>query len=1191
MTRNPRRSRLRRALTAGLAGLGLLAAPLAALPAAAAPSGGSGDGAAAEAAVEKVLRDQAEYRDGRYFVVLKEDPLATYRGGTKGLPATAATDGEIDVRSDAARKYDRHLTARQLEVAASTKVRVQRHFTTALNAFVSELTADEARALAKDPRVLGVSEVEQFHPDYSSTEFLGLPGSTGAWNTQYGGVEDAGKGVVVGVIDTGYYPDQEMLAGEPVQPLSGEPRVGEPYLTEAGEIAMLKADGTTFRGDCQTGQGFTGDECNSKVLSARYYSEDFEAFVPAEQRDPRERLSPVDIDSHGTHTATTAAGNQVDDQVMNGGASYGPGSGVAPAAKVSVYKVCWEDKDPDTGGCYGTASVAAIEQAIIDGVDVLNYSISGNNSSIVDPVALAFKSAAEAGIFVAASAGNSGPAPQTVNHSAPWLTSVAASTFSNELTGTVEFPDGTRFRGVSSMAEGVGPADIVLASEVGLAGKTADQVRLCDMDALDPAKATGKIVVCDRGVYARVDKSAAVEKAGGVGMVLVNIGGGSEDADLHAVPTVHTSDESIKEHVASTDAQATLVKGDTTGLEPVPVPQIAGFSSRGPSTAVGSELLKPDLAAPGVNVLAGVSPLNPQYDGDTFGLMSGTSMAAPNVAGMAALMGGKYPEWSPMAVKSAMMTSAADVLTAQGESSTDNFATGAGSADPEEMTAPSLVFEADAKQWDALILGELPGREVNVPSVAVSDLLGSETVTRTVTATETGAWEASGSVPGYEVSVEPSTFELDKGQSREVAITFTRTTAAAATWAHGSYTLAKPGATPVTAPVSLRAVDAKAPAAVTGEGSSGSATVEVTPGITGTLDPVVEGLAPAEIEEFTKTPGKLYGGENPSNHPSAVEVPAGATEVSWALDAADEESDWDLYVVTPSEEVVQQATAAGSESLVIEDPEPGTYYAVANLYSSPGGAPADATLRTVVQSGDAGNLTVSPDPLEVTRGQDATATLTWSGLTPGVWMGSVTWAEGSSTAVTVTVVGPGAPACEAADFADNRPGSVFYAEVRWMQCAGITTGYADGTYRKPQAISRGQSVAFLYRYLDPGVTGTETGFDDVPPTHPFATAISWAATEGITTGYRDGTFRPEREVTRAEFASFLHRAIEPTSLGEQDAEFSDVSTSSTHYEAITWMASEGITRGYKDGTFRPNAPITRGEAAAFMARTDAVVTE
>ncbi|MGW9552389.1 S8 family serine peptidase [Citricoccus zhacaiensis] len=1182
MSRNPKTARRRRALTATLAGIGLLATPLAAMPAVAAPSGGG-----SYPSIDQALQAGAEYKDGRYFVILKEDPVATYQGGTDGFPATAATDGTFEAESAAAQKYDRHLTAGQLEVAASESLSVDKHFTTALNAFVSDLTAEQARELSKDERVLGVSEVQEYAPDYSSTEFLGLPGPQGAWNNQYGGLEAAGKGVVVGVIDTGYYPDQEMLAGEPVSALAGEPQVGEPYLDSAGQIAMLKADGTTFRGDCEAGEDFSGEECNSKVLSARYYSEDFEAFVPEANRDPRERLSPLDIASHGTHTATTAAGNNGVDQVFNGGHSYGEGSGVAPAAAVSVYKICWEDDNPDTGGCYGTASVAAIEQAIIDGVDVLNYSISGSNNSVVDPVSLAFKSAAEAGIFVSASAGNSGPAAQTVNHSAPWLTSVAASTFSNELSGTVEFPDGAKFRGVSSMPEGVGPAEIVLASEVELAGQQTGDVQLCAPGSLDPATAAGKIVVCDRGEVDRAAKSVAVAQAGGVGMVLVNIGGGSEDADLHAVPTVHTSDESIKELVASTDQPATLAVGDTTGLDPVPVPQIAGFSSRGPSTAVNSELLKPDVAAPGVNVLAGVSPLDPMYNGDSYGLMSGTSMAAPNLAGMAALMSAEKPDWSPMAIKSAMMTTAGDVLNADGSVSTDNFATGAGSADPAAMVEPGLVYEADARQWDALILGETTGRDINVASIAVNDLLGSATVTRTVTATETGTWAASGSVPGYEVTASPSTLSLSAGESKEVKITLTRTDAPADEWGLGSFTWTRPGAAAVTSPVAVRSVDVLAEDAITGEGASGAVESELEPGVTDTLEPAIEGLGLAVTDEFSKVPGDLAGAENASNHVTETVVPDGATSVTWSLNAGDGESDWDLFVITPEGAVIQEATASGSEELVLLDPVPGEYLAVSNLYSSPGGASAPATMETVVLEGDSGNLTVTPDPLAVENGETADVAVEWSGLTPGTWKGAIEWAPGTRTAVTVTV-DEGPAACEAENFTDNAPGTQYHDYVRWMQCEGITTGYENNTYQKHRDITRGESVAFLYRYQDSPTVTEPAEFPDVPESSTFFDAISWANAEEITTGYKDGTFRQFDEVTRGEFASFVFRTVGPEPGTVEGEGFPDVPESSAHHEAIVWMAEAGISTGYEDGNYRLGHQITRGEVAALLSRAHEV---
>ena len=308
-------------------------------------------------------------------------------------------------------------------------------------------------------------------PDYSSTDFLKLSGPNGTWNTKFGGQDAAGKGVVVGVIDTGYTPSSAFFAGEEVKPLTGNPVVGVPYRTADGKIAMLKADGETFKGECQAGTDFDGTACNSKVLSARYFGEDFAATVPPEDWAPGERLSPVDAASHGTHTASTAAGN-ANVEAMVDGRSFGLTSGIAPAAKLSVYKVCWEDNDPNTGGCYSSASVEAINKAIEDGVDVLNYSISGATDTTTDPVSMAFLSAASAGIFVAVSAGNSGPTASTVNHGAPWLTTVAATSFSQELQGTVEFSDGSKYRGASIMNGQVSNAGVVLAANAGAAGNS-----------------------------------------------------------------------------------------------------------------------------------------------------------------------------------------------------------------------------------------------------------------------------------------------------------------------------------------------------------------------------------------------------------------------------------------------------------------------------------------------------------------------------------------------------------------------------------------------------------------------------------------------------------------------------------------------------------------------------------------------
>ena len=183
------------------------------------------------------------------------------------------------------------------------------------------------------------------------------------------------------------------------------------------------------------------------------------------------------------------------------------------------------------------------------------------------------------------------------------------------------------------------------------------------------------------------------------------------------------------------------------------------------------------------------------------------------------------------------------------------------------------------------------------------------------------------------------------------------------------------------------------------------------------------------------------------------------------------------------------------------------------------------------------------------------------------------------------------PANGPADFADNAPGTKYYAPVRWMQVTELTQGYADGTFRKDRDVTRGESLAFLYRYLDPDAPAPGEPFSDVPARHTFAEAITWARAEEITAGYADGTFRPARPITRGEFASFLHRAVEPDHVGPEDAEFEDVPASNAHYETITWLASEGLSVGYFDGTFRPGQQITRGEVAVLLFRLETMLAD
>ncbi|MHC6594237.1 S8 family serine peptidase [Arthrobacter sp. C152] len=988
-----------RKATALAVGLPLLLGSLVAGPASAAPEGpGRGTAAAGTPGTQ--------FKDGRYIVVLAGPAAAAYEGQTPGLGATKPRQGrKLDAASPNYQAYDAYLRQQQRDVAASQGVAPAKQYTAALNGFAAELTAAQAAALSKDSRVLVVAPDVENKPDYTTTGFLKLSGPDGAWAKQFGGEANAGKGVVVGVIDSGYAPDNPFLQGEPVAPLQGDPQVGVPYRTGDGKIAMLKADGTTFEGECQKGQQsgatFNGSLCNSKVVGARYFADAFLQYVAPQDRAKEELISPVDVGSHGTHTATTAAGNTNVEQVIDG-VSFGKGSGVAPAAKVSVYKVCWEDKNPDTGGCYSSASVEAVDAALKDGVDVLNYSISGNNNSTTDPVALAFLNAAVAGVFVSASAGNSGPAASTVNHASPWLTTVAASTFPSDLLGTVKVSDGSLYRGASIMKTEVAGKPTVIAAAAAAAGAT--NANLCAPGSLDPAKVAGKVVVCDRGVVDRTAKSQEVLDKGGVGMILVNLTSSSEDADNHAVPTVHVNAPKsleLKSKLESNPAlTVSLVKGDLTGLPPAPAPQIAGFSSRGPTLASGGDLLKPDIAAPGVNVLAGVSTIG--NDGDQFGFMSGTSMAAPHIAGFGALVLAKQTSWTPAMVKSAMMTTAYPLVNADGSANTDPFQGGAGHIDSSRVLDPGLVYNSGSQDWFAFLNGQgaetgapqagsIAARDLNLPSIALGSLVGEIQVKRKLTALVPGTYRSEVNMPGFNVQVEPKVLSFGSaGQTRDVTLTIRNASAPMGKFSTG--TLTWKGPRTVSSPIAVRPVDAQiAPAfSFSSPGGTGSGSMELVSGSDSPIAVGVEGLAPLSQTAVTKTPGAYAATNDEHNALLQVQVPAGASFARLGIQAQTDDVDWDMVVYAPDGSggltATQVATASASEFLDIDSPRPGTYYVVANLYSTPDNGPATASVQAVTFAGDAGNLTVDPNPIVAPNGTATSATLSWTGLSEGSYL-------------------------------------------------------------------------------------------------------------------------------------------------------------------------------------------------------------
>lgn len=176
---------------------------------------------------------------------------------------------------------------------------------------------------------------------------------------------------------------------------------------------------------------------------------------------------------------------------------------------------------------------------------------------------------------------------------------------------------------------------------------------------------------------------------------------------------------------------------------------------------------------------------------------------------------------------------------------------------------------------------------------------------------------------------------------------------------------------------------------------------------------------------------------------------------------------------------------------------------------------------------------------------------------------------------------------ETTAFTDVPAGAPFHAEIQWLVSNGITTGYRDGSFRPAAKVERQAMAAFLYRFAgEPDFTPPATpSFRDVPTSAPFFLEIEWLASTRITTGWADGTFRPSAPVERQAMAAFLHRfAGEPEVESSVRASFRDVPVDAQFFDEVEWLASTEITTGWPDGTFRPSAHVERQAMAAFLKR-------
>ncbi|KAL5755467.1 hypothetical protein ACOSQ2_020213 [Xanthoceras sorbifolium] len=579
--------------------------------------------------------------------------------------------------------YDSSLSS--LPTTAAAAATVIHTYDTVFHGFSAKLTPSQLHHLKTLPHILAVipEQVRRLHTT-RSPQFLGLKTAESAGTLLK--ESDFGSDLVIGVIDTGIWPERQSFHDRNLGPVSAK-----------------------WKGQCMASRDLTGSFCNRKIIGARFFCQGYES-TNGKMNETTEFRSPRDSDGHGSHTASIVAGRYVFPASTLGYAT-GVASGMAPKARLSIYKVCWN------AGCYDSDILAAFDSAVSDGVDVISLSVGGVVVPYyLDAIAIGAFGASDHGVFVSASAGNGGPGGLTVTNVAPWVTTVGAGTIDRDFPADVHLGNGKIIPGASVYSgPGLdGPARMYSLVYAGSEGGDGYSASLCLEGSLDPNSVRGKIVVCDRGINSRAAKGEVVKKAGGVGMILANgvFDGEGLVADCHILPATAvgaSGGDEIRKYIlmaekSKSPASATIVfKGTRVNVRPAPV--VAAFSARGPNPE-SPEILKPDVIAPGLNILAawpdkvGPSGIPSDKRRTEFNILSGTSMACPHVSGLGALLKAAHPEWSPAAIRSALMTTAYTVDNRNEtmlDESTGNTSTvmdfGAGHVHPQKAMDPGLIYD------------------------------------------------------------------------------------------------------------------------------------------------------------------------------------------------------------------------------------------------------------------------------------------------------------------------------------------------------------------------------------------------------------------------------------------------------------------------------------------------------------------
>ncbi|QSX77986.1 S8 family serine peptidase [Lysobacter solisilvae] len=712
-----------------------------------------------------------------HLVLFREAPLASYRGGM-GIASPRKANGRLDARGQQARDYVHYLRNRQdrleekLERTLGHSLQVSSHMQHAVNGFVAVLSADEAARVSRDPEVALVEAYREYEADTDVGPRL--IGAENVWNgvpaTVGNGVNKAqGEGMVVAVFDSGI-------------------NWGSPSFAATG------ADGYTvvnplgsgqFIGTCAAGGPDEG-RCNDKLIGGYDFVCDYRDSAGniltrnCGVAGRREEPGFGDTHGHGSHTASTAAGSVRDATYRGAPVRI---SGVAPHANIIAFDICYTNISTGSCSAPNISVVASVNQVIADGLaDVINYSFSGGASPWSESVSLALLNAVDAGVYVATSAGNSGPGPSTLGHNEPWTSSTAAAQHGRQgfdffLTvdgpGTVPAP-----LQLVSLTPGSGGVDLSSAVPAGtplvmFQGTAANTGFDGPSDGCAPYPAgtfTGAVAVIRRGTCGFAVKVANAAAAGATAVVLGNNQPGLltpsvPGTTIPAFMITQASADALRDFhaVAGATGSITYPAVVTTNVADA----LGAFSSRGPAAF---DVLKPDITAPGVNILAVIAGTTLTGFENAIGLMSGTSMASPHQAGAAALLRQINPSWTVPEVKSAlMMTSAQTVLLEDQTTPANAFGAGAGRVQVDLATRAGLVMNETKANYAAANpnAGGDPST-LNQPSMAKARCIGTCTFVRTVRNTLPYKHQWRVTLEGLAGTVLPASLTLKPGESRQI---------------------------------------------------------------------------------------------------------------------------------------------------------------------------------------------------------------------------------------------------------------------------------------------------------------------------------------------------------------------------------------------------------------------------------------